>query len=214
MTTEEQLLLQLKENPPDGLDDVPRLIYADWLEEDGGPDETTLAELLRLRAELGARPGSDARRAELAARETVLLQGHGTSWHTSRRRRFLLAAPFTRSKPHVNIGTIGHHAHGKTALTAAIMARLAHRNRHVPLRTWEELAAAGKEGGLVHAEYQSQRRHYAHIDCSGRADRIKNMLTSAFQMDGAILVVAANDGPMPQTREHICLARCEGLTRW
>src|SRR5476651_1892590 len=128
---------------------------------------------------------------------------------------------FTRNKPHVNVGTIGHIDHGKTTLTAAILVRQAHVNKLTKVKTYAEIA----KGGIVrdenktvtiavsHVEYETPNRHYAHIDCPGHADYIKNMITGAAQMDGAILVVAANDGPMPQTREHILLARQVGVPR-
>ncbi|QVL30042.1 elongation factor Tu [Telmatocola sphagniphila] len=128
---------------------------------------------------------------------------------------------FSRSKPHVNVGTIGHIDHGKTTLTAAIMARQAFKNEVADFKSYAEIA----KGGIVrdanktvtiavsHVEYETPNRHYAHIDCPGHADYIKNMITGAAQMDGAILVVAANDGPMPQTREHILLARQVGVPR-
>lgn len=119
---------------------------------------------------------------------------------------------FVRTKPHVNIGTIGHVDHGKTTLTAVITQLLAKKNLATP-KTLEEIdnAPEEKERGLTiaiaHIEYQTEKRHYAHIDCPGHADYIKNMITGAAQMDGAILVVSAADGAMPQTREHIILAR-------
>jgi elongation factor Tu len=125
---------------------------------------------------------------------------------------------FARTKPHVNVGTIGHIDHGKTTLTAAISARQAHRFGGA-VQTYENIAKGGgvREKGKIitiipaHVEYETAARHYAHIDCPGHADFIKNMITGAAQMDGAILVVAANDGPMPQTREHILLARQVGV---
>ena len=123
---------------------------------------------------------------------------------------------FVRTKPHINIGTIGHVDHGKTTLTSAITKALAHKNL-AKERSFESIdnAPEEKERGLTiaiaHVEYQTENRHYAHIDCPGHADYIKNMITGAAQMDGAILVVAADDGPMPQTREHILLARQVGL---
>jgi elongation factor Tu len=119
---------------------------------------------------------------------------------------------FVRTKPHVNIGTIGHVDHGKTTLTSAITKVLASRGKAQALK-YEDIdkAPEEKERGLTiniaHVEYETDNRHYAHIDCPGHADYIKNMITGAAQMDGAILVVAATDGPMPQTREHILLAR-------
>jgi len=119
---------------------------------------------------------------------------------------------FDRSKPHVNIGTIGHVDHGKTTLTAAITMVLAKRGLS-EIRDFDSIdnAPEEKERGITintaHVEYQTENRHYAHVDCPGHADYVKNMVTGAAQMDGAILVVAATDGPMPQTREHILLAR-------
>jgi len=128
---------------------------------------------------------------------------------------------FTRSKPHVNVGTIGHIDHGKTTLTAGIVARQAYKNKIAKFKDYKEIAKGGTERddlktvtiAVAHVEYETPNRHYAHIDCPGHADYIKNMITGAAQMDGAILVVAANDGPMPQTREHILLARQVGVPR-
>lgn len=119
---------------------------------------------------------------------------------------------FERTKPHVNVGTIGHVDHGKTTLTAAILRCLAHKGLAETLSVDEiDKAPEEKERGITiqicHAEYQTEARHYAHVDCPGHADYIKNMITGAAQMDGAVLVVSAADGPMPQTREHILLAR-------
>ncbi|MBB6325979.1 elongation factor Tu [Algoriphagus aestuarii] len=125
-------------------------------------------------------------------------------------------AQFDRSKPHVNIGTIGHVDHGKTTLTAAITTVLASKGLS-ELRDFSSIdnAPEEKERGITintsHVEYQTDKRHYAHVDCPGHADYVKNMVTGAAQMDGAILVVAATDGPMPQTREHILLARQVGV---
>ena len=119
---------------------------------------------------------------------------------------------FNRTKPHVNIGTIGHVDHGKTTLTAAITTVLAKKG-FSELRSFDSIdnAPEEKERGITintsHVEYQTEARHYAHVDCPGHADYVKNMVTGAAQMDGAIIVVAATDGPMPQTREHILLAR-------
>ena len=121
---------------------------------------------------------------------------------------------FVRSKPHVNIGTIGHIDHGKTTLTAAILAALAKKGR-AQVKSYADIAKGGTVRdetktvtiAVAHVEYETDKRHYAHIDCPGHADYIKNMITGAAQMDGAILVVSAVDGPMPQTREHILLAR-------
>jgi len=123
---------------------------------------------------------------------------------------------FNRSKPHVNIGTIGHIDHGKTTLTAAITKTLAESGtaKFVPFDEIDkapEEKARGITVNTAHIEYETAKRHYAHIDCPGHADYIKNMITGAAQMDGAIVVVAANDGPMPQTREHILLARQVGV---
>src|SRR6187402_2189955 len=126
---------------------------------------------------------------------------------------------FDRSKPHVNIGTIGHVDHGKTTLTAAITKVLAKHNPKVQFIKFDEIdkAPEEKERGITintaHVEYQTANRHYAHVDCPGHADYVKNMITGAAQMDGAILVVAATDGPMPQTREHILLARQVGVPK-
>jgi elongation factor Tu len=125
---------------------------------------------------------------------------------------------FDRSKPHVNIGTIGHVDHGKTTLTAAITTVLADKGL-AEARSFDSIdnAPEEKERGITintsHVEYQTDKRHYAHVDCPGHADYVKNMVTGAAQMDGAILVVAATDGPMPQTREHILLARQVGVPR-
>jgi elongation factor Tu len=121
---------------------------------------------------------------------------------------------FVRSKPHVNIGTIGHIDHGKTTLTAAILATLAKKGK-ATVKSYADIAKGGTVRdetktvtiAVAHVEYETEKRHYAHIDCPGHADYIKNMITGAAQMDGAILVVSAVDGPMPQTREHILLAR-------
>jgi elongation factor Tu len=120
---------------------------------------------------------------------------------------------FERDKPHVNVGTIGHVDHGKTTLTAAITKTLAERGTNTDVKTFDEIdnAPEEKERGITiatsHVEYETDNRHYAHVDCPGHADYVKNMITGAAQMDGAILVVSAPDGPMPQTREHILLAR-------
>ncbi len=124
---------------------------------------------------------------------------------------------FDRSKPHVNIGTIGHIDHGKTTLTAAITKVLAKNNPKVKFRSFDSIDNAPEEKArgitiaVAHIEYETAKRHYAHVDCPGHADYIKNMITGAAQMDGAILVVAATDGPMPQTREHVLLARQVGV---
>ena len=124
---------------------------------------------------------------------------------------------FDRSKPHVNIGTIGHVDHGKTTLTAAITKVLAKHNPKITFRSFDSIDNAPEEKArgitiaTAHVEYETANRHYAHVDCPGHADYVKNMITGAAQMDGAILVVAATDGPMPQTREHILLARQVGV---
>jgi elongation factor Tu len=122
-------------------------------------------------------------------------------------------AKYERTKPHVNIGTIGHIDHGKTTLTAAITKVLHTKNKNIAVRDYGSIDNAPEERergitiAVAHVEYETDKRHYAHIDCPGHADYIKNMITGAAQMDGAVLVVAANDGPMPQTREHVLLAR-------
>src|SRR5437773_2187447 len=123
---------------------------------------------------------------------------------------------FKRDKPHVNVGTIGHVDHGKTTLTAAITKVLSKKGM-AEVREYDSIdnAPEEKERGITintaHVEYSSEKRHYAHVDCPGHADYVKNMITGAAQMDGAILVVSAADGPMPQTREHILLARQVGV---
>jgi len=125
-------------------------------------------------------------------------------------------AKFERTKPHVNVGTIGHVDHGKTTLTAAITIALSQQGKAAAMR-YDEIDKAPEEKarGITintsHVEYQTDKRHYAHVDCPGHADYVKNMITGAAQMDGAILVVSAADGPMPQTREHILLARQVGV---
>ena len=127
-----------------------------------------------------------------------------------------MAEKFERSKSHVNVGTIGHVDHGKTTLTAAMLHVLSFKGL-AKKRAVDEIdkAPEEKERGITiataHCEYESEKRHYAHVDCPGHADYIKNMITGAAQMDGAILVVSATDGPMPQTREHILLARQVGV---
>jgi elongation factor Tu len=124
---------------------------------------------------------------------------------------------FDRSKPHVNVGTIGHVDHGKTTLTAAITRVLQKHNPKIQFRSFDSIDNAPEEKArgitiaTAHVEYETPNRHYAHVDCPGHADYVKNMITGAAQMDGAILVVAATDGPMPQTREHILLARQVGV---
>ena len=127
---------------------------------------------------------------------------------------------FERNKPHVNVGTIGHIDHGKTTLTAAIVARQGFKNK-TAFKNYQDIAKGGTVRdanktvtiAVSHVEYETPNRHYAHIDCPGHADYIKNMITGAAQMDAAILVVAANDGPMPQTKEHVLLARQVGVPR-
>jgi elongation factor Tu len=124
---------------------------------------------------------------------------------------------FDRSKPHINVGTIGHIDHGKTTLTAAITKVLSKHDPKIQFRSFDSIDNAPEERergitiAVAHVEYSTKNRHYAHVDCPGHADYIKNMITGAAQMDGAILVVAATDGPMPQTREHILLARQVGV---
>ena len=128
---------------------------------------------------------------------------------------------FERTKPHVNVGTIGHVDHGKTTLTAAITKVLSKKG-WAKFKSYDEVAKALGDAGrrdptkiltiaTAHVEYETEKRHYAHVDCPGHADYVKNMITGAAQMDGAILVVSAADGPMPQTREHILLARQVGV---
>jgi elongation factor Tu len=131
---------------------------------------------------------------------------------------FMARDKFERTKPHINIGTIGHVDHGKTTLTAAITATLSTLGNAV-LKRYEDIDAAPEERArgitinTAHVEYETEGRHYAHVDCPGHADYVKNMITGAAQMDGAILVVSAADGPMPQTREHILLARQVGVKK-
>src|SRR5204862_6212937 len=126
-------------------------------------------------------------------------------------------AKYERTKPHVNIGTIGHIDHGKTTLTAAITKVLHTKNKNIAIRDYGSIDNEPEERergitiAVAHVEDETDKRHYAHIDCPGHADYIKNMTTGAAQMDGAILVAAATDGPMPQTREHILLARQVGV---
>ncbi len=127
---------------------------------------------------------------------------------------------FERTKPHVNIGTIGHVDHGKTTLTAAITKVLSESSGSGEVKAFDQIdnAPEERERGITiataHVEYETDNRHYAHVDCPGHADYVKNMITGAAQMDGAILVVSAADGPMPQTREHILLARQVGVAWW
>src|SRR5213596_3012424 len=126
-------------------------------------------------------------------------------------------AKYERTKPHVNVGTIGHIDHGKTTLTSAITKVLHTKISAVAVREFGSIDNAPEERergitiAVAHVEYETSKRHYAHVDCPGHADYIKNMITGAAQMDGAILVVAATDGPMPQTREHVLLARQVGV---
>jgi elongation factor Tu len=128
-------------------------------------------------------------------------------------------AKYERTKPHVNVGTIGHVDHGKTTLTSAITRALSARNPKIAVRSFDSIdnAPEERERGITiataHVEYETDNRHYAHVDCPGHADYVKNMITGAAQMDGAVLVVSAADGPMPQTREHILLARQVGVPR-
>ncbi|MDD4900506.1 MAG: elongation factor Tu [Patescibacteria group bacterium] len=128
-----------------------------------------------------------------------------------------MAEKFDRSKPHVNVGTIGHVDHGKTTLTAAMLTVLHHKGFKATQKSVDQIDSAPEEKArgitiaTCHVEYETEKRHYAHVDCPGHADYVKNMITGAAQMDGAILVVSAADGPMPQTREHILLARQVGV---
>src|SRR5262249_46604689 len=132
-------------------------------------------------------------------------------------RNVMAKAKFERTKPHLNIGTIGHIDHGKTTLTAAITRVLSEANPNTSFTAFDQIDKAAEERqrgitiSIAHVEYETENRHYAHVDCPGHADYIKNMITGAAQMDGAILVVAATDGPMPQTREHVLLARQVGV---
>src|SRR5712675_2177404 len=124
---------------------------------------------------------------------------------------------FDRNKPHLNVGTMGHIDHGKTTLTAAITKVLAEKNPNVSFTAFDQIDKAPEEKArgitisIAHVEYETDKRHYAHVDMPGHADYIKNMITGAAQVDGAILVVSAADGPMPQTREHVLLARQVGV---
>src|SRR5213075_1582086 len=147
------------------------------------------------------------------------VEGLGTPDRAGAREQTTMAKKkFERTKPHVNIGTIGHIDHGKTSLTAAITKYL-HLKGGAEYRAFDSIDNAPEERergitiAVAHVEYETATRHYAHIDCPGHADYIKNMINGAAQMDGAILVVAATDGPMPQTREHILLARQVGVPR-
>jgi elongation factor Tu len=121
---------------------------------------------------------------------------------------------FERNKPHVNIGTIGHVDHGKTTLTAAITKYFGGSRPMTRSTAAPEEKARGITISTAHVEYETENRHYAHVDCPGHADYVKNMITGAAQMDGAILVVSAADGPMPQTREHILLPARSAFRRW
>ena len=127
-----------------------------------------------------------------------------------------MSEKYERTKPHVNVGTIGHIDHGKTTLTAAILSVLTATGHKATQKSVDQIDSAPEEKtrgitiATTHVEYETDKRHYAHVDCPGHADYIKNMITGAAQMDGAILVVAATDGPMPQTREHILLAKQVG----
>ncbi len=149
-----------------------------------------------------------------AACEVTLDHLHSLSLSNHYRR---MAEKFERTKPHVNVGTIGHVDHGKTTLTAAILKTLAAKGFKAQQKNVDEIdnspeeKARGITIATAHVEYESEKRHYAHVDCPGHADYVKNMITGAAQMDGAILVVSAADGPMPQTREHIVLARQVGV---
>src|SRR5437588_1968312 len=140
-----------------------------------------------------------------------------TSGVAGRRTEEMAKEKFERNKPHVNVGTIGHIDHGKTTLTAAITKVLQKHNPKNQFRSFDSIDNAPKKKArgitiaTAHVEYETDKRHYAHVDCPGHADYIKNMITGAAQMDGAILVVAATDGPMPQTREHVLLARQVGV---
>src|SRR5438552_171396 len=143
-------------------------------------------------------------------------RGPGCPRH-NRRSKEMAKEKFDRNKPHVNVGTIGHIDHGKTTLTAAITKVLQKHNPKIVFRSFDSIDNAPEEKArgitiaTAHVEYETANRHYAHVDCPGHADYIKNMITGAAQMDGAILVVAATDGPMPQTREHVLLARQVGV---
>src|SRR6201990_2309105 len=124
---------------------------------------------------------------------------------------------FERTKPHINVGTMGHIDHGKTTLTAAITKVLSEKNPNTSFTKFEDIDKAPEEKQrgititIAHVEYETEKRHYAHVDMPGHADYIKNMITGAAQIDGAILVVGANDGPLPQTREHVLLAKQVGV---
>jgi elongation factor Tu len=144
------------------------------------------------------------------------IPNQASDWLTQHTKTKMAKDTFERKKPHVNVGTIGHVDHGKTTLTAAITATLAERGM-AQAKKYDEIDNAPEEKArgitinTAHVEYETDNRHYAHVDCPGHADYVKNMITGAAQMDGAILVVSAADGPMPQTREHILLARQVGV---
>jgi elongation factor Tu len=146
-----------------------------------------------------------------------LLSKYDPTSEIRKEEREMSKEKFDRSKPHVNIGTIGHVDHGKTTLTAAITKVMSKHNPKMEVRPFDSIDNAPEEKArgitiaTAHVEYETANRHYAHVDCPGHADYVKNMITGAAQMDGAILVVAATDGPMPQTREHILLARQVGV---
>ena len=154
----------------------------------------------------------------VAPQGAILL--HSRAWRTPRTQpgiRKMSKEKFERTKPHVNVGTIGHVDHGKTTLTAALTKVMAEKLGRGEIRAYDQIDNAPEEKArgitiaTAHMEYESEKRHYAHVDCPGHADYVKNMITGAAQMDGAILVVSAADGPMPQTREHILLARQVGV---
>jgi len=155
-----------------------------------------------------------ARRAEA---EGPVLPARGAKHYVRQEQRQMSKEKFDRTKPHLNVGTIGHVDHGKTTLTAAITKVLAKTDKNINFRSFDSIdnAPEERERGITiataHVEYATSNRHYAHVDCPGHADYVKNMITGAAQMDGAILVVSAADGPMPQTREHILLARQVGV---
>jgi len=141
----------------------------------------------------------------------------GDNFYVKLRRHFVAKVKFERNKQHVNVGTIGHVDHGKTTLTAALTKCVAEKYGNGEVMAFDKIDNAPEERarGITiatsHVEYESDNRHYAHVDCPGHADYVKNMITGAAQMDGAILVVSAADGPMPQTREHILLSRQVGV---
>src|SRR5215467_9801883 len=185
---------------------------------------TTACSSTRMPKSRRTLPRRSSRRPEASSTSPYVRSkgAHGTPGPTSvgesQEERPVAKAKFQRTKPHVNIGTIGHIDHGKTTLTAAITKVLHDKMPDVnPFTPFDQIdnAKEEKERGITisisHVEYQTEKRHYAHVDCPGHADYIKNMITGAAQMDGAILVVAATDGPMPQTREHVLLARQVGV---